>query len=174
MSAYCRTNLRSALLRLLGVLWLWTGPLSAQSIVADASVGRIGIGEVVGGSLGAGDSVLDDGSYFETWAFVLEIPGFITIDLHSSDFDTYLFLALSDDSIIGENDDCLPGDFDHSCLETIPAVADTYYIGVNSFAVGEEGDYTLSVGFEPLAQAPEPSSTLLLLLGSVALLWRRR
>ena len=162
-------------LGLLVVASLLALPLArAQSVVEGAVVGNLTVGTPVDGTLEAGDPTLDDGSYFETWAYTLNIPGFLTIDLHSSGFDTYLFMALSDDTILSENDDCVPGDFSHSCIVSVPAVPDTYYIGVNTFGVGETGDYTLGVQFVPLVQAPEPSVALLLMLGLAAALRRRR
>ena len=81
---------------------------------------------------------------------------------------------MADDTILNENDDCVPGDFDHSCLNSIPLTADTYYVGVNTFDVGETGNYTVSVGFVPLVAAPEPSTLLMVMLGGVMALRRRR
>ncbi len=145
-----------------------------QSVVEGAAVGSITAGTPVSGSLTVGDPTLDDGTYFETWVYTLNIPGFLTIDLNSSDFDTYLFMALSDDTILSENDDCVPDALDHSCLVSIPAVPDTYYIGVNTYGVGETGDYTLSVQFVPLVQAPEPSVAMMTLIGLLGAMRRRR
>ena len=83
-------------------------------------------------------------------------------------------MTLSDDTILAENDDCVPGDFSHSCIVSVPAVPDTYYLGVNTYGVGETGDYTLSVQFVPLVQAPEPSVAMMALIGLLGALRRRR
>ena len=82
---------------------LFSSTVQGQSVVEGAFVGNIFAGTVVGGTLEAGDPTLVDGTFFETWAYTLAVPGFITIDLHSANFDTYLFLTLADDTILGEN-----------------------------------------------------------------------
>ena len=148
-----------------------------QSVVESASVGTVvpGVGVVgtlSGGGIGDdGDAVLDDGSFFETWALHLETPSFITIDVLSEDFDPYIFLALADDTIMAENDDCVPNAFQHSCLHDVPAPIGTYYVGVNTFSPGETGDYAMIVQVVPL---PEPGSTGLLALAGLLALRRRR
>ena len=45
------------------------------------------------------------------------------------------------------NDDCEPGNFDLSCL-TLEVPAGTYYIGVSSYAVGEQGNFWLNITCE--------------------------
>lgn len=158
------------------VSWIaaFSSEVQGQSVVEGAFVGSIFAGSAVSGTLDAGDATLGDGTFVETWAYTLTTPGFVSIDLNSAAFDTYLFIALPDDTILAENDDCTPGEFDHSCISDMPAVAGTYYVGINTFSVGETGDYTALLSFTPLNQTPEPGVPLLLAIGAMGFLRRRR
>lgn len=53
-------------------------------------------------------------------------------------------------------------------------MAGIYYVGINTFSAGESGDYTALVSFTPLNQAPEPTVPILLALGALGILRRRR
>lgn len=161
--------------RFLALLFAAVGSISvgtAQSVVQLAEVGVL-TNAGAQGTLAAGDFQLEDGTYLESWRLDVTDPGFLTVELASTDFDTYLFLALPDDTIMQVNDDCDLNNFDLSCIKDIPTVTGTYYIGVNTFGAGEVGDYDLSMSITPLV-VPEPSILAMVLLAGMGMLRRKR
>ncbi len=127
-----------------------TGPRAADGAgggIADTPCGQcpvkeIGCGVPGSGVLNAGDCQLDDGSFVDVWRLELAEPREVTIELASTDFDTYLFLLDSACETVLTNDDCGLDNFDLSCI-SFPLAAGTYFIAVNSFSAGEAGAYTL-------------------------------
>ena len=59
------------------------------------------------GSLESGDSILNDGSLYDVHPFEGEAGQTVTIQLESSEFDTYLILTDADGQALAENDDAL-------------------------------------------------------------------
>lgn len=161
--------------RFLALLFVVVGSISvgkAQSVVQLAEVGTLTQAGAQG-ALAAGDFQLEDGTYLESWRLDVVDPGFLTVELASTDFDTYLFLALPDDTILQVNDDCDLNNFDLSCVRDVPTVVGTYYIGVNTFGAGEVGDYDLSMSITPLV-VPEPSVLVMVVVAGMGLLRRKR
>ena len=70
--------------------------------------------------------------------------GLLDVSLTSTEFDTYLGIYDSNCQLLAANDDCEPGNLDLSCL-AVEVSAGTYYIGVSSYAVGEQGNFSLNI-----------------------------
>lgn len=109
--------------------------------------GIIGCDDSAAGILAGSDCTLDDGSFIDTHSLTLDESATIGIELASTDFDTFLLLTDADCNILASNDDCTPGNFDLSCL-SVDLEPGEYFVLVNTFSVGETGEYTLSVSCE--------------------------
>ncbi|MEE9570112.1 MAG: pre-peptidase C-terminal domain-containing protein [Gammaproteobacteria bacterium] len=94
------------------------------------------------GTLGRGDSTLDDGEYLDVYEFSGRPGQRVTIDLRSNDFDTYLILEVPNGDQ-QENDDA--EDTTDSLLVSDITESGTYRIGVTSYEPGESGAYRLTI-----------------------------
>ncbi len=112
---------------------------------AEKGTSSIGPGQSVQGELGAGDGTLEDGSYFDSWLFVIGEDSDFSLTMTSSSFDTYLALyegapgAFGDN--LGSNDDA---EGTNSGLQGSLA-AGTYTALANSYAAGAVGPYSLTL-----------------------------
>ncbi len=123
-----------------------TGAYTLQMDVGDAAAVERARRET--GTLAAGDTVLDDGEYLDTYEFDARPGQRVTIDLSSNDFDTYLILA---DPVGGreENDD--GSESTDSTLAIDITESGTYRVGVTSYEAGETGSYELNIELADLA-----------------------
>ena len=103
---------------------------------------RIEVGDVVTGTLEAGDDLDVDGAYLDRFALEVNEDGTVTITLTSDDFDAWLWLLEEDESVVASDDDGAGGlnseismSLDQGC----------YLIDATSLGEGETGDYTLEV-----------------------------
>lgn len=103
----------------------------------------IDVGESVTGSLSTTDATTDFGTYFDLYSLQLTTSQQVTIDLESTDFDSYLGVYDAEGGVIAENDDAVEGSIDASLtLELEPGC---YRIEATSYNFEETGTYTLSV-----------------------------
>ena len=100
--------------------------------------------EQIAGELGAGDPTLQDGSYYQEFAFTGQAGQQIRILLESSDFDTYLILIDSAGNRIAENDDASSSTTDAEIIVTLPSTGD-YTVIVNSYEGGQQGRFLLTL-----------------------------
>lgn len=130
---------------------------SPQSIAVTFTIGAdnpcdvvsalpIAIGDQVNGSLAPSDCPLGDGTYLDGYALTITSPVTLQVDLTSTAFDAYLFLAKEDaDSLIvvDANDDRDQSTTDAQMVDDyLPGV---YYIIANSYDANGFGPYTLTV-----------------------------
>lgn len=94
------------------------------------------------GALEAGDNQLQSGEFYDQHEFSASAGERVTIELSSSEFDTYLILRGPETSI--DNDDVADGNTNSQIVTTLPASGD-YRVLVTSYAPGETGAYTLNV-----------------------------
>lgn len=101
-------------------------------------------------ALAQGDAVRRGGEYADRYEFEGKAGEVVTIDLRSTEFDTYLILEQLDDAKqVWENDDIEPNKPDHSHL-TVTLPADGRYAAVaSSFEIGKTGDYQLTLTHLP-------------------------
>jgi hypothetical protein len=107
--------------------------------------GAVACGGEVAGALSDGDCFLPgDGTLYDVWSFNLAESLQVSIDLRSTDFDTYLLLLDSSCEAIASSDNCTGTD---SCLVVNLPVGD--YLLVANSAVPGAGTYTLSLSCGP-------------------------
>jgi uncharacterized protein YfaP (DUF2135 family) len=102
------------------------------------------------GTLSSTDSKLDNGEFYDRFSIEGRRGQLFTIDLRSSDFDTFLQLHATDE--FGEINDDQPwfnddfeNDKSHSRLEVELPADGTYVILVTSYEAGETGRYELAI-----------------------------
>lgn len=110
----------------------------------------IALDTTVQGSLAPGDCTIaqlgidpEDTSLVDVYRVTLNAAGFLTVDLQSGQFDT--FLGVYDEAIstlISVDDDL--GDSTNSLVDRVPLPAGVYVILANSFGPGETGAYDLT------------------------------
>jgi hypothetical protein len=104
------------------------------------------------GRLERGDATLESGELYDRYEFEGSPGQRVSIDLHSSDFDTYLILR-DPAGEQTENDDSPDGDdVGHSSVEAELTEAGTYRVLVTSYESGESGAYSLTIA--PSAERP--------------------
>ncbi|MGB3544588.1 DUF4344 domain-containing metallopeptidase [Rubrivirga sp.] len=106
----------------------------------------VGLGETVSGRLDTSDPVLDDGSYYDFYAYTGTPGQDVVITLSSDDFDPYVMLNRvfgGEFESIAQDDDGGPGI--DARIRTRIGPSGTYVIVANSFAQAATGAYTLSV-----------------------------
>lgn len=104
---------------------------------------RIQPNSTVSGQLGRGSDVLPDGSYFDAYAFEGRRGQQVAIEMLSRDLDAYLILISGESDLYIQDDDSA-GDFNARLETTLPDDG-IYFILANSYAEGEEGNYSLSL-----------------------------
>lgn len=119
----------------------------------------IGLGETTRGRLDASDPVLDDGSYYDFYAYTGTPGQDVVITLSSTDFDPYVMLNRvfgGELEAVAQDDDGGPGI--NARIRTRIGASGTYVIVANSFGRDGLGDYTLSVdrAGDVADEEPEP------------------
>ncbi|NEQ33800.1 MAG: trypsin-like serine protease [Leptolyngbya sp. SIO4C5] len=101
-------------------------------------------GPVVSGQLDSNSNVLPvDNSYFNVYAFEGNAGQPITVEMRSSEIDSFLILVAPDGSTVGQDDDS-GGNFNAKLSATLPT-SGTYLVLANSYAPAEAGRYQIRV-----------------------------
>jgi hypothetical protein len=103
----------------------------------------ITVGQTINGELNTGDTMADDGRYFDLYGLTLGGQTTVQIDAVSDPIDTYLYLYEDDGTFIAENDDADINTFNSRINTTL--TAGCYRVEVTSFGSGETGTYSVSV-----------------------------
>lgn len=106
-------------------------------------------GETVQGELQEGDAELDDGRFYDAYAYTARAGERLRVELRSADFDAYVIVGRMVDGEfqeIASNDDAESGEGLDSLLEVELPEDGRYVIQATSFSPGSEGGYELSVG----------------------------
>jgi type II secretory pathway pseudopilin PulG len=111
-----------------------------QARVAEAG------GEVHRGTLGAGDPMASDGSWYEAYPLSVGIGDHFVITMQSGDFDAYLTLVAPDGGVISDDDS---GGGTDSRIDVTFDEAGTREIRANTLRPGATGDYTLTIERAP-------------------------
>lgn len=95
-------------------------------------------------ALGPGNPTLEDGTYYQEYAFEGQAGQIVRISLESDDFDAYLVLLDARHRVIVGNDDISPDNSNSRLVLTLPYNG-RYYIVVNTYDSQEQGRYRLTV-----------------------------
>jgi type II secretory pathway pseudopilin PulG len=107
-----------------------------QARVAEAG------GQVHRGTLGPGDPMASDGSWYEAYPISVGIGDHFVITMRSSDFDAYLTLVAPDGGVVSDDDS--GGGTDSRIDVTFDEVG-TREVRANTLRPGATGDYTLTI-----------------------------
>ncbi|MDD9897050.1 MAG: caspase family protein [Gammaproteobacteria bacterium] len=106
-------------------------------------VASLEFGGSVNGSLQAGDSLSDNGQYQDSYVFQGTAGETVTVDMISSDIDTYLTLATPSGELI-DNDDH-NGSISQSLIEITLPESGRYCVIATSYGEAEVGSYRLDL-----------------------------
>ena len=137
-------------------------PASGQSRQGSSSgCGVVSLGSVGGPVSRSGDWTSDcmsgtrSGRFARLFEFSLSGEREVTIDLESSDADTYLFLSDARRQVVADDDD---GGSGTNSQITRTLRAGTYRVEATTYGVGESGRFTLGVSAGTASSAPPPPS----------------
>jgi hypothetical protein len=153
-SARIRTTLAPGTYSLFAWGTSYAGPglgsyeLTVSEAVCEAPT-PIAFGTTESGTLEGADCVRASGAYQDRWTLVLDAETPTRIDLTSAQFDAYLVLKDDAGNPVTTNDD--GGSGTNARIDTTLA-AGTWEIVASSFAPGQMGAYSLSVGAPPATQ----------------------
>ena len=132
---------------LLTVLLLLAGSLWADTIR------DIQAGVQTQGRLGIKDETLEDGSYYHIYRVHAIRGDQVTVNLESTDFDTYVYV-IDDGDFREDNDDRTMGDTNSELSFEVDRPRD-FYVVATSYEPGDIGEYRLLVSTErSVASAP--------------------
>lgn len=101
------------------------------------------------GALEDGDSVLEsDSSLYDVYTFEGQEGQSVTVNLSSTDFDTYLLLIDPEDQLLEQNDDQAQDNMNSSLTVTLPSDG-TYTVVANGFDSNSRGSYNVEVLLNP-------------------------
>jgi hypothetical protein len=103
-------------------------------------------------SLSSSDCTASDNSQYRLWQFSGTSGNSVTIEMHSTAFDTYLMLLDPNGVPLAENDDSASGVTDSKITMTLTTTG-TWTVVANSLAASQTGSYTLSLSC-PSTTAP--------------------
>ncbi len=117
------------------------GPPSAGA--PDGAVASTKGPGTVSGQLLPGDVQLETGEFFDLEQVQLQAGQSLTVDLRSTEFDTYL-TVIAPRGAVTQNDD-YEGSKDHSRIELVADESGLWGMGSTSYQPGESGTYQLEV-----------------------------
>jgi hypothetical protein len=118
--------------------------LVAADASAQCSTATLSCSSTIANALTSSDCASFDGSVYDTYAFAGTAGDTISIEMHSTAFDTYLGLIDQAGRPVIDNDDLSTSSSDSKITWTLPA-AGTWTIFANSLASAKTGDYTLTL-----------------------------
>jgi hypothetical protein len=127
----------------------YTVSMQERAPAQQARTAPVRRGQSVTGTLNAEDPELDDGRWYDAYAYTGRAGEELRITMSSEDFDTYLIIGRMVDGEFEEletNDDGEEGSGTNSVLEIELPEDGRYVIYATSFLEGTEGEYSLSVG----------------------------
>jgi len=113
-----------------------------DSLACNTTVGSIGIGSDVTGVLTPQSCRFADGTYADRWLMQLDTAVIITIDMESTDVDSFLIIRDASGMLLAQDDD--GGGSPHARI-THGFAAGTYYVIANTYYQSELGGYSLAI-----------------------------
>ena len=116
------------------------------------------VGGVAAGTLEPGDGELETGEYRDLWVVDGRAGQTLTVEISSSDFDTYLMLVSPDGDVVDENDDT-DGGTDSRISVRLPSTG-RYRVVATTYRAGDVGGYSLRANAASAsASAPTPRTS---------------
>ena len=115
-------------------------------------VRRLTSGQSLSGQLESGDSTLDSGEYSDIFTFDGQAGQTISVELNSTDFDTYIGLVFPSDEVL-ENDD-YEGSTSKSRIDLTLQESGRYSVIATSYESGETGSYQVTLNTDSAGPAP--------------------
>lgn len=103
--------------------------------------------QTLSGRLEADDDTLNSGEYVDEYTVVARAGQTVSAVVTSEMFDTYVILV-SASGAQAEDDDCTDGETTRSCGALVADVDGEVRVLVTSFAVGETGDYEVTLSLD--------------------------
>jgi len=120
------------------------GETGAYEVIIDVSASGGGQTRRESGTLSTSDNQLESGEYYDSYTIEAEAGQSITVDLRSTEFDTYVGVGPPSGDPI-ENDDWESGDTTHSRVEVEVTDSGTWTVIATSYDGGETGAYELTI-----------------------------
>lgn len=115
-----------------------------QVTSADPESRPIATGQTQRGQLAPGDAQLDSGEFYDVWNFQGQRGQIVDLRMQSSDFDPYVAIV-GPNEFSDFNDDDPDGGTNSRLIVTLPSDG-AYTIAATSYAGGESGSYSLTLG----------------------------
>jgi len=109
-----------------------------------AAVSTLSCSSTAAASLTSSDCTAFDGSQYHLWQFSGNAGDAMTIEMHSTSFDTYLMLLDPSGVPLAENDDIASGVTDSRITFALTS-SGTWTVVANSLAASQSGNYTISL-----------------------------
>ncbi|MCK6503093.1 caspase family protein [Myxococcota bacterium] len=103
--------------------------------------GSLTLGTPAQGSLAQGDETLANGEWVDTWTVELQAGQQLTLDMTSSDLDTYVGLRSPSGAVDGNDD--FGGSRTHSRVERTVEESGTWTVYATTYQAGQGGSYSL-------------------------------
>ncbi len=116
---------------------------AAAAAGAPPAPAPISSGEVISGSLGAGDTTLDGGEWTDRFTIFAQAGQELVVDMTSESLDTYVAVLAPSGESAGNDD--FNGSQRHSRLEHPVEESGQWTVFATSYQAGQGGDYTLQV-----------------------------
>lgn len=114
-------------------------------------------GPAVEGLLNESSNVLPDGSFFDSYVFEGRAGQAVSIEMDSSELDSYLILLSPDGREFYVQDDDSGGELNARLQTQLPYTGE-YILLANAFAEGESGRYRLQITSDEVGQSAAPSA----------------
>ena len=129
----------------------------------------IALGDKVYGALATGDESFETGELTDLYRFEGQRGQRLDITMESAEIDTYLLLYLPDGNEVRNDDGAGMEDTNSRISITLPQDG-TYEIAASSYAVGEQGSYSLNIAtadqsLRTLAPTPDDAQVYALIVG---------
>ncbi|MBV9497287.1 MAG: pre-peptidase C-terminal domain-containing protein [Acidobacteria bacterium] len=118
--------------------------IAADALAQTCATKTLACSTTTAAALASTDCTASDGSRYQLWTFNGTAGDEVTIEMHSTAFDTYLLLLDPDGLPLTDSDDLAHTATDSKMVFTLTANG-TWTVVANSLAASKTGDYTISL-----------------------------
>lgn len=128
--------------------------IAADALAQTCATKTLACSATTAAALSGSDCMASDGSRYQLWTFNGTAGDEVTIEMHSTAFDTYLLLLDPDGLPLTDSDDLAHTATDSKMTFTLTANG-TWTVVANSLAASKTGDYTISLACPNAVPAPK-------------------